>query len=421
MKDLRSIILAAGKGVRMKSDTPKVLHKVCGQALIDYPLSIAKSLHSAKIFVVVGHQSEKIREHLSGEKVNLVLQKRLLGTADAVECTQPFFRSFSGDVLILCGDTPLLREQTVKALLERHKQRRAVCTFMTAIVPAPQGYGRIIRSPEGAVLAIREENDASDAEKEIGEINVGVYCFKSKFLFAILREVPINQKKQEFYLTDLIHLLAQRELRVETLKTDEANEGWGVNSRNDLATCGMLLQQRICADLMAQGVTVVDPRTTFIHPSVKIGPDTIIRPFTVIEENVQVGAHCVLGPFTRLRPGTRVADQVELGNFTEVSRSQLGRHTIMKHFSFLGDAIVGQNVNVGAGVVTANYDGTSKNQTRIGDKAFLGSDSIIVAPVKIGKGAMTGAGCVVTRGHHVPDGGIVVGVPAKLLKAKTKA
>lgn len=417
MKDLRTIILAAGKGVRMKSDIPKVLHQVCGRALIDYVLDVAQAAGSLRICVVLGHQNQRVQQHLSRE-VDVVLQKRLLGTADAVKGTAQHFRSYKGDVLILCGDTPLLRTETVKALIRKHKRTDAACTFLTAVIHDPQGYGRVLRGPNGRAFAIREEKDATEFEKNIVEINTGVYCFKSHILFSAIRDIPLNKKKKEFYLTDIIALLAEKGMRVETLETDDASEGLGVNTRGDLAVCERQIQKRIVQGFMSAGVTILDPQTTFIHADVKIGRDTVIRPFTVIEKDVRIGAKCTIGPFARLRPGTRIADKVEVGNFAEVSRTQLGPASVMKHFSFLGDAQVGRGVNIGAGVVTANYDGKAKNKTRILDEAFIGSDSILVAPVRIGKKAVTGAGCVVTKGKNIPDKGVVVGVPGRILAKK---
>jgi len=414
MKDLRAIILAAGKGTRMKSSIPKVLHRVCGKPMIDYVVNVARKTGSLKIAVVLGHQYREVRAYL-GKNVNTVKQKRLVGTADAVKCAQPLFRNYRGDVLILCGDTPLLRTETIKELVRRHKKSGGVCTFLTAVVDQPRGYGRIIRGAQGVPMAIREENDATEMEKNIVEINVGAYCFKSQELFAILKEVRLNKKKKEFYLTDIIELLSERGQKVGTLETEDALEGLGINDRGDLARCERVLGQRVLTDLMRKGVTIRDPQSTFIDANVTIGVDTVIYPFTVIEENVKIGAKCSIGPFAHLRPGTQIKDHAVVGNFTEVSRSRLGPRTLMKHFGFLGDARVGSGANIGAGTVTANYDGRDKNLTVIGDQAFIGSDSILVAPVKIGKKARTGAGCVVVNRRTVPDGSTVVGVPARVL------
>ncbi|MCR4337222.1 MAG: NTP transferase domain-containing protein, partial [Candidatus Omnitrophica bacterium] len=379
MKDLRTIILAAGKGTRMKSETPKVLHKISGRPLIDYVLEVAKAVGSLKICVVLGHQAEQVREHL-GPAVSTVIQKKLLGTADAVKCAKEFCREYRGDVLILCGDTPLLRKESIRDLLQRHRRQKAACTFLTAVVEDSQGYGRVIRDGEKKVLAIREEGDATFDEKKIREINVGVYCFQSELLFKAVQEIGLNPTKKEFYLTDIIALFVQQGLMIETTQTDTPQEGLGVNTREGLAIVGSFMRENVLKNLMEQGVTIIDPLTTFIDHTVKIGTDTIIKPFTVIEENVKIGKKCLIGPFAHLRPETRIADGVEIGNFAEVSRSSVGEGSIMKHFSFLGDATVGKKVNIGAGVVTANFDGEKKHRTSIGDEAFIGSDSILVAP-----------------------------------------
>lgn len=417
MKDLRTLILAAGKGTRMKSHLSKVLHPVCGRPLIQYVFDVAKSVGSLKTCIVLGHQNEQVREAL-GPGIQIAIQKKLLGTADAVRCAQAAFRGYKGHVLVLCGDTPLLRKPTIRELIRKHKKSGAACTFLTAVVHDSSGYGRVIRGEKGAVLAIREETDATDYEKNIAEINVGVYCFKSELLFAAIREVALNRNKREFYLTDVVSIFADKSLKIETVETEEAEEGLGVNSREDLAFAEGVLRKRILSDLMLQGVTIVDPQTTYIHADVKIGRDTVIHPCTFIEENVKIGAHCSIGPFARLRPGTRIADHAEVGNFVEISRTQFGSASRAKHFSFLGDSVIGKSVNIGAGVVTANYDGVEKNKTYIADQAFIGSDSVLIAPVKVGRRAVTGAGCVVTKGKTVPDGGVIVGVPGKILSKK---
>lgn len=445
MKPLQTIILAAGRGVRMKSDTPKVLHPVCGKPIVQYVVDVARSLRSLKIYVVLGFKNEVVRRSLS-QDLQVVIQKKLLGTADAVRCVQPFLKKFidlctindkkikkgakveiltasssnkekvsKGDVLILSGDTPLLTVETVRRVIQRHQSTGAACTFLTTDVDCPYGYGRIIRDQDDQVIAIREEKDASPLEKEISEINVGVYCFEAKILFEFLKAVKLNRKKKEFYLTDVIDLLAQKNAKIETIKTADKREGLGVNTREDLSLAESLIRTKILRRFILNGVTIVDPQTTYINEDVKIGTDTVIRPFTVIEQNVRIGRRCKIGPFCHLRPGTRIADGVEVGNFTEVSRTEIGEGSLMKHFGFLGDAKLGRGVNIGAGTVTANFDGKNKNTTTILDGAFIGSDSILVAPVKIGKKAATGAGCVVAGGHNVPDGRVAVGIPARVI------
>ena len=413
MDDFRAIILAAGKGSRMKSELPKVLHKVAGKPVIQYVLDITKYLRSLKTYVVVGHKSELVRAYI-GERAEVAVQKQLLGTADAVRSVAPYLKDYKGQVIILCGDTPLLDRDIIRRLISKHLKTKVACTVLTARIPEPGTYGRIIRDSQGGITAIREYKDATLAEAAINEINVGVYCFRSPLLMEALKKVKLNPNKKEFYLTDIVELLLGQGLKVETLMTDDPNVAFGVNTREDLALCESILRKRITKRLMLDGVTIIDPKTTFIDEDVKIGCDTVIYPFTVIHSGVRIGRECSIGPFARLRPGTVVGNKVEIGNFGEISRSKIGDGSVMKHFCFMGDALVGQNVNIGAGTVTANYDGVEKNKTIIGDQAFIGSDAVLVAPVTVGSKAMVGAGSVVTKGKKVPKGGLAVGVPARI-------
>ncbi len=417
MKSLTTIILAAGRGVRMRSAVPKVLHPVAGRPIIHYVLDVARRAGSLKTYVVLGHQQGLVRKQLPKD-ATIAVQKKLLGTADAVRTVAARLSSGSGDVLILCGDTPLLQVQTIKKLLRSHRVTGACATVLTAIVADPRGYGRIVRDPEGSVLAIREDKDATAQEKEIPEINTGVYCFRGGDLLRGLKGIRLNEFKKEFYLTDIIENLEKEGKKISAVVAEDPLEGLGINSRVELSVAERLMRERILKQFMLDGVGIVDPATTYIAADAKIGRDTVIKPFTVIEENVRIGNHCQIGPFAHLRPGTRLADGVEIGNFTEVSRSSIGPDVRMKHFSFMGDAVVGAASNIGAGVVTANYDGRDKNQTLIGKQAFIGSDSILVAPVKIGAKAMTGAGSVVPAGKNIPAGKIAVGVPARVLSRR---
>jgi len=419
MSPFKAIILAAGRGTRMKSRVPKVLHKVCGKPVLEYVLDITKSLRSLKTYVVVGHGAQKVRDAVGGG-VEFVLQDRLLGTADAVGRCAPYLRSYQGTVLVLCGDTPLLGKDIVAAALRQHQRSKASATVLTANINDPQGYGRIVRDARGFFLAIREQKDASVTEDKIKEINVGVYCFKAKNLFEILKKVRLNAGKKEFYLTDVIELLLAQGEKVTTFTTRDETSAFGINDREDLSQAQAIIRGRILSKHMLSGVTIVDPLTTFIEAGVKIGQDTVIHPMTTIHTDVRIGRHCSIGPLSRLRPGTRISDGVEIGNFTEVSRTSLGSGVMQKHFSFLGDAVVGRGVNIGAGVVTANYDGVNKNKTLIGDQAFIGSDAILVAPNKIGARAMVGAGSVVAKGKNIPAGMIAVGIPARVIKRRDK-
>ena len=268
--------------------------------------------------------------------------------------------------------------------------------------------------------AIREQKDASYDEDQIKEINVGVYCFNSKDLFGALKKVKLNPGKKEFYLTDVIELLLAQGKKVATLTTQDETVAFGINTREDLAQAEVIIRRRILSKHMLAGVTIVDPLTTFIEADVTIGQDTVIQPMTVIHTDVRIGKNCSIGPMAHLRPGTRISDGVEIGNFAEVSRTSLGRGVVQKHFSFLGDATVGAGTNIGAGVVTANYDGVNKNKTIIGPQAFIGSDAILVAPNKIGARAMVGAGSVLAKGKNIPAGMVAVGIPARVIKKRNK-
>ena len=415
MRNIKAIILAAGRGTRMRSDIPKVLHKVCGKPVLDYVLDITKGLRSLKTYVVVGHGSQKIRDAV-GDGVQFVQQDQLRGTADAVNRCASYLKGYKGTILVLCGDTPLLSKDTVAAMLRQHHHAKASATVLTATIECPHGYGRIVRDAQGLIKAIREQKDASVTEDEIKEINAGVYCFNSKDLFEILKKVKLNSGKKEFYLTDVIELWVAQRKRVSTFTTQDETAALGVNTREDLAQAEGIIRHRILSKHMLSGVTVIDPLTTFIEAGVIIGRDTIIHPMTVIHTDVRIGKNCSIGPMARLRPGTRISDGVEIGNFTEVSRTRIGRGVMQKHFSFLGDAVLGRGVNIGAGVVTANYDGVRKNKTFIGAQAFIGSDAILVAPNRIGAGAIVGAGCVVARDKNIPAGTVAVGVPARVIK-----
>lgn len=415
MHQFKAIILAAGKGTRMKSAIPKVLHKVCGKPVLEYVLDIPRSLRSLKTYVVVGHGAESVKKAV-GHEVEFVLQDKLLGTGDAVNRCASHLKSFKGTVLILCGDTPLLSKEIIAGLLKQHQKLRVSATVLTALLRHPYGYGRILRDVEGNFKAIREQKDASFEEAKINEINVGVYCFDSQDLFEALKKVKLNPKKKEYYLTDVIELLRAQGKKVSAFVSEDETSAFGVNTREDLAQAQSVIRQRILSQHMLAGVTIVDPLTTFIEAGVMIGEDTIIHPMSVIHADVKIGKNCSIGPLARIRPGTRISDGVEIGNFAEVSRSSLGVGVVQKHFSFLGDTTVGEKTNIGAGVVTANYDGVNKNKTVIGPKAFIGSDAILVAPNHIGAGAVVGAGSVVAHGKNVPAGMLAVGVPARVIK-----
>jgi len=403
----------------MKSETPKVMHPLCGRPMVSYVLDLAKALKVATMLVVVGHKRERLQEVLSGYKAKAVHQDKLLGTADAIKRCESALKNFSGNLLVLYGDQPLLCKETLASLIQKHEDSNAAATVLTAYVDNPFGYGRIIRDNFGRVKAIVEEKDASEEERALTEINTGIICFKKQLLFKAIAGIKPNNAKKEYYLTDAIRIMFEAGLAIESfiLKGD-ARQAQGINTRIDLAQAQNIMRQRILEKYMLDGVGIIDPQTTFIDYGVTIGQESVIYPFTVIEKDVIIGKLCQIGPFCHLRPGTVIEDTATIGNFTEVTRSKIGKGSFMKHFSYLGDTSTGKNVNIGCGTVVANFDGRHKQQTIIGDGAFIGSDTVLRSPVKIGKYAITGAGAVVTK--DVKDGTVVVGVPAKELPYKKR-
>jgi bifunctional UDP-N-acetylglucosamine pyrophosphorylase/glucosamine-1-phosphate N-acetyltransferase len=416
-KNIAAIILAAGKGTRMKSDLPKALHPLCGRPMVQYVADLARDLKIRRCVAVLGHKSGEVRKALPAG-MQSVLQRRLLGTADAVKQAVPLLRGFEGTVLILYADNPLLKRDTLERLIRRHQENNAAVTLLTAQLDKPAGYGRILRDRYGTICGIAEEKDADDFQKEIREINTGVVCFNMRHLREALRRVRPNNAKKEYYLTDCIGILYSKGEVIESVRIQDMHEAMGINSRAELAFANGIMQKRINDAFMEAGITILSPETTFISYGTRIGQDTVIYPFTVIEKNVIIGSCCSIGPFAHLREGTILDDVVVAGNFIEIVRSKISSHTLAKHFGYIGDSRIGSSVNFGAGSVTANFDGRNKNVTVVRDGAFIGSDTVLVAPVSIGMGARTGAGAVVTRGKDVPAGATAAGVPARLLKSK---
>lgn len=410
---LAVIILAAGKSTRMKSAAPKVLHPVAGRPMLSFVLDLARSLKPQRTICVLGYKHEEVRS-LVGSQARCVVQKRLLGTADAVKTALPQLRGFSGTVLVLYGDTPLLKKETVLKLLRYQADSKSAAVLLTGQLEKPQGYGRVIRDKCGIVRAVVEEKDADDYQKSIKEVNTGIICFDKAALEGVIRTIRPNNRKKEYYLTDAVSLLYKKGSVVDAVNLADINEALGVNDRADLAKINALMRALINAKLMHQGVSIEDPASTFISYGAKIGRDTVIYPFTVIDNDVKIGLRCSVGPFAHLRQGTRIRDDVVIGNFLEITRSVISSKTFAKHFCYIGDSVIGRGVNIGAGTVTANFNGKGKNITVVGDGAFIGSDTMLVAPVRVGKKAATGAGSVVTK--DVAAGATVVGVPAKLLK-----
>lgn len=419
MKDIVAIILAAGRGTRMKSATPKVLHELLGKPMISHMLEALRKAGIGDIITVTGPGGPSLKKALKNTKI--ITQKKLLGSGDAVSSAKKILNDYSGAILVLYGDTPLIRHETIKNIIAHHKDTGAAATILTTELKDPRGYGRIVRRDGGKIIKIAEEQEASLYEEVIKEVNVGVYCFKARDLFSALLEVKPENRKKEYYLTDTIGILHKRGNLIESLITRNVDETIGVNTRIDLEAASRLLKERILKEVMSGGVTIEDAASTVIYPDVKIGPDTVIHPHTIIESNVRIGKNSSIGPFARIRPGVDIGDGVEIGNFVELVRTRVGDDTKIKHHTYMGDAMVGKGVNVGAGTITANFDGKGKFRTVIDDGAFIGVGAILIAPVRIGEKAIVGAGCVVPKNHDVPKGATVVGVPARILKTKRGA
>jgi len=417
-KNLAAIILAAGKGERMKSSLPKVLHPICGRPMLAYILDLVEELNIKNTVAVLGYGYERVKPHLK-PWIKVVIQRRLLGSADAVKVGLSALKNFSGTILVLYADNPLLKKETIKKLIQYHQENEPAVTLLTGKVKDPSGYGRILRDANFNICGIIEEKDADEFQKGIKEINTGIACFDKDSLIQALKKVRPDNRKKEYYLTDTVGILYKKGLLIDNVRLLDIKEALGVNSRVDLAKANRIIQTRINEDLMKQGVTIIEPDSTFVSYGTRIGKDTIIYPFTVIESGVKIGKRCHIGPFAHIRSGTRLKDDVVVGNFLEVSRSRISSGTIAKHFGYIGDSEIGRFVNIGAGCVTANFDGKTKNKTIIKDGAFIGSDTVLIAPVSIGRCARTGAGAVVVKNQNVGDGETVVGIPAKSIKIKT--
>ena len=418
MRTLQAVILAAGEGTRMKSELPKVLHPICGRPMVAYALQLVAATGVKQPIVVLGHGADAVKAHLPKE-AKVVLQAKRLGTGDAVLSAAKPLQASGGHVLIVYADTPLLRRTTVQRLIETHFKTGATATLLTAHLADPSGYGRIARNEQGQVAGVIEEAEANAAQRAIREINVGPLLIQVAPLLEVLAAIGMSASKKERYLTNVITQLAKRDgVKIQTVRVEEAAEALGINSRADLARAAGIIRQRIVATHLSNGVTIEDPATTYIDHGVTIGADSVIRPCTVIERDVTIGKRCAIGPFARVRSGVTIGEDVRVGNFVELVRTKIGARTRVGHVAYLGDALVGADVNVGAGTITANYDGRQKFQTHIADGAFIGSDTVLIAPVKVGAKAVTGAGSVVTRAHDVPAKGVVVGVPARLLDGR---
>lgn len=440
MPDVHIVILAAGQGTRIKSARPKVLHRVAGTPMIAHVLEGARALKPRSVTVVVGHQADAVKSALSASTgLTYVVQEPQLGTGHALLTTEEVLKGATGTVILLSGDVPLLPAKTLQELLDRHHSTGAAATVLTAVLDAPRGYGRIVRSGEG-IARIVEERDATPAERGIREINSGIYAFALEGLFDAVRAIASENAQREYYLPDLVAILRQLGRRVETMTIANPDEIRGINSRAELAEVSRIVRQQKNDELMEAGVTIEDPATTYVDRSVSIEADTILHPGVSLEGRTTIGAgceihsgarivdsrigdrvtilnHCVItgstiandvsiGPFAHLRPDSDVRDHAKVGNFVELKRTVLGPRSKANHLSYLGDATIGQNVNVGAGTITCNYDGVTKSQTVIEDGAFIGSDTQLVAPVTIKQGAYVGSGTTIRE--DVPAGALAV-------------
>ncbi|MBM7704915.1 bifunctional UDP-N-acetylglucosamine diphosphorylase/glucosamine-1-phosphate N-acetyltransferase GlmU [Metabacillus iocasae] len=424
-----AVILAAGQGTRMKSSLYKVLHPVCGKPMVQHVIDQLSSLELAKLITVVGHGAEKVKAHI-GDKSSFVLQEKQLGTAHAVMQAEELLANEEGTTIVICGDTPLITSETIEALLNQHEQTGAKATILTAYAEDPTGYGRIIRNEEGLVEKIVEHKDASEQERAVKEINTGTYCFDNQYLFETLSKVSNDNVQGEYYLPDVVEILKNQGEIVSAYQTSDFSETLGVNDRYALSQAEETMKKRINKQHMLNGVTIIDPSNTYISPDTVIGRDTIIHPGTLLMGEVVIGENCevgpnteikdckvgnetsirhsvahdseigakvTIGPFAHIRPQSAIGDEVRVGNFVEIKKSTFGKGSKASHLSYIGDAEVGADVNLGCGSITVNYDGKNKYLTKIEDGVFVGCNSNLVAPVTIGEGAYVAAGSTVTE------------------------
>jgi bifunctional UDP-N-acetylglucosamine pyrophosphorylase/glucosamine-1-phosphate N-acetyltransferase len=433
------VILAAGLGTRMKSGLAKALHPLAGRPLVQHVLNASLAVDPGKIVLVLGHQADKVRAAVKEYTAEFVLQSEQLGTGHAVRQARETFAGDAGPVMILCADTPLITGGTLRDIAELHRKSRAAVTLITAVVEDPSGYGRVVRGKSG-IMRIIEEKDATAAQKKIKEVNAGIYCFEKKFLLGSLDGLGKNNAQGEYYLPDAVALARKKKLRVSAFVCRNADEIMGINTRQDLGRAEAVLRDRINRKWMLAGVTMLDPAGTFIGDEVSLGRDTVLYGNVRLEGKTRVGEACTVfpgsriadsrigsgvtvkdcsvieesdiaagasvGPFAHLRPGSIIGERASIGNFVEVKKSRIGEGSKANHLSYIGDATVGRDVNIGAGVITCNYDGFEKHPTVIEDGVFVGSDSQLVAPVKIGKGALIAAGATITR--NVPPDALAI-------------
>ncbi|MFB7159020.1 MULTISPECIES: bifunctional UDP-N-acetylglucosamine diphosphorylase/glucosamine-1-phosphate N-acetyltransferase GlmU [unclassified Lysinibacillus] len=438
MSNIFAVILAAGQGTRMKSKLYKVLHPVCGKPMVQHVVDHIQTLDVKRIVTVVGHGAEMVKQQL-GDKSEYVLQAEQLGTAHAVQQAETILSSEEGTTLVVCGDTPLIRPETMQALFEHHQAKNAKATILTAIAENPTGYGRILRGDNGQVEQIVEQKDASAEQQLVKEINTGTYCFDNKALFETLKLVKNDNAQGEYYLPDVIEILQKQGEIVEAYVTGDFEETLGVNDRVALSQAEALMRTRINEKHMRNGVTIINSEATYISAEAMIGRDTVIQPGSIIEGTTVIGEDCIIGPntqiidsrigdrttvhssvvresavaedtaigpFANIRPLSDIGSHVKIGNFVEVKKSKLGNDTKVSHLSYIGDAEIGSNVNIGCGSITVNYDGKNKFQTIIEDDVFVGCNTNLVAPVKVGKGSFIAAGSTITK--EVPEDALAI-------------
>jgi bifunctional UDP-N-acetylglucosamine pyrophosphorylase/glucosamine-1-phosphate N-acetyltransferase len=396
MADKVAIILAAGVSSRMNTKLPKVLHEVCGRPMLAYVVDACRSAGIEKLYVIVGYGKEQVIEKFNSDKnIVWIEQTEQKGTGHAVMCCKEQLVDFAGDTLVLCGDGPLIRSETLKTLIEKHQSEMSAATLATAILDTPKGYGRILRDSYGNIQGIVEDGDCNPQQRTIKEVNPSYYCFKNNILFETLDKITPDNVKKEYYLTDVLHLIIESGHKVVAVTAVAAQDAMGVNSRQQLSEAGKIMQCRIQDRFMKTGVTIVDPPNTWIDARAQIGQDTIIEPFTYIHGRVKIGNNCRIGPFAYLREGTIIENDVVLGVFTEVKNSTLSDGVRARHHSYIGDAKIGKGVDIGAGAITANYDGQKINITQIGEGSYIEPGSILIAPIQIPPGTHIKPGSVV--------------------------
>lgn len=401
MKDnIMAIVMAAGKGTRMKSKKSKLVQKIYGKEIVKRAVENAEKAGVSDIVAVVGYQKEEVMAVL-GDTVKYAFQEEMLGTGHAVMQAKEYLQGKKGRVLVLNGDVPLLRPETLNKLLEKSIENKEYATLLTAIYDNPYGYGRIIRDEGGNVSAIVEEKDTTEDQKEIKEINAGIYCFDIEELMSALDEIKPNNSQGEYYITDVIEIMNKKGLKTGAVVVEDNTEILGVNDRIQLEMLTKVLQMRVNTEHMKNGVTIEDVNTTYIYDDVKIGMDTVIHPNTIIKSNVEIGEDCEIGPNSYIREGCRLSNKVKIGSFVEIKKAIIGEGTKVPHLSYMGDCEIGEKCNIGCGTITCNYDGLHKSKTIIGNHSFIGSNTNLVAPVTLGDETFVAAGSTIT--DDVPD------------------